>query len=131
MVSDDDGKTAASAQASQAANGADAAETPLSHSLKANAATTTQTIAFANPGAQVAGTALTLTAAATSGLAVTFTSLTTGVCSVEGTTATFMALGTCTIEASQAGDGAYSPAAPVTRSFTVIRLGSPFGRNRW
>ena len=80
---------------------------------------TTQTITFANPGAQTVGTPLTLSATATSGLAVTFTSTTTGVCTVSGTTATFVATGTCTIDANQAGNSTYAAAAMVPQSFTV------------
>ena len=66
------------------------------------------------------GTPLTLSATASSGLAVTFTSTTTGVCTVSGTTATFIASGTCTIDANQAGNSDDYAAAPtVAQSFTV------------
>ncbi len=78
-----------------------------------------QTIAFANPGAQTAGKPLTLSATASSGLAVSFASTTTGVCTVTGTTAAFAAPGTCTIQATQPGNGAYLAATPVPQSFTV------------
>jgi hypothetical protein len=82
-----------------------------------------QTIRFHNPGTQMAGTPLTLSATASSGLAVSFTSQTTGVCTVSGAmstfVATFVAAGTCTIQASQAGNGTWAAATPVSRSFTV------------
>jgi hypothetical protein len=79
----------------------------------------TQTITFANPGTQTVGTPLTLSAAASSGLAVSFTSTTTSICTVSGTTATFIASGTCTIDASQSGNSAYAAATMVSQSFTV------------
>jgi fibronectin type 3 domain-containing protein len=78
-----------------------------------------QTITFANPGSQTAGTPLTLIATASSGLPVSFTSQTTSVCTVNGTTATFLTTGTCTIQATQAGNASYAAATPVTQSFTV------------
>ena len=80
---------------------------------------TAQTITFANPGAQTVGTPLTLSASATSGLAVSFTSATTNVCTVSNGTATFLTPGTCIINANQAGNSAYSPAPQVTQSFAV------------
>jgi hypothetical protein len=52
-------------------------------------------------------------------LTVTFASETTGVCTLSGTTASFLTPGTCTIQASQAGNGTWAAAAPVSRSFTV------------
>jgi len=83
-----------------------------------------QTITFANPGSQVAGTQLGFAATASSGLPVTYNSSTTSVCTVNSTTGTALLLqsGTCTITASQAGNGIYAAATPVTRSFTVTAL---------
>jgi hypothetical protein len=78
-----------------------------------------QTITFANPGTQMVGTPLTLSATATSGLAVSFTSATTGICTVSGTTATFLATGTCSIDADQAGNSSYAAAPEIQQSFTV------------
>ena len=80
---------------------------------------TAQTITFANPGTQTVGTPLTLSATASSGLAVAFTSATTSVCTVSGTTATFVAAGTCTIDANQSGNSTYAAASQVADSFTV------------
>jgi hypothetical protein len=79
----------------------------------------TQTITFANPGTRGHGTQLALTATSTSGLAVTYTSTTPTICTVSGTTATMVAAGTCTIQASQAGNGEYSAATTVPQSFMV------------
>jgi hypothetical protein len=53
---------------------------------------------------------------------VVFTASGSGVCSVSGSTVTLNSGGTCTITATQAGDGVtYLPAAPVSQSFTVGR----------
>lgn len=88
----------------------------------------TQTITFANPGAQNFGTTPTLTATASSGLTVSFSSSTTGVCTITGGgTLTFLTAGTCTINANQAGNGTYLPAPQVSQSFTVngVAPGAP------
>jgi hypothetical protein len=103
--------------ASQAGNATYAAATPVSQSFTVNAAA--QTITFGTIAAQTVGTPLTLSATASSGLAVTYTSSTTSVCTVSGNAATFLASGTCTITASQAGNGSYAAATPVSQSFTV------------
>jgi uncharacterized protein YhjY with autotransporter beta-barrel domain len=79
-----------------------------------------QTITFnALPNASLSASPLTLTATASSSLTVAFTSTTTSVCTISGTTLTLLTTGTCTIDANQAGNGTYSAAAPVQRSFTV------------
>jgi hypothetical protein len=78
-----------------------------------------QTITFGMIAAQKVGTPLTLTATASSGLAVSYASSTTSACTVSGSTAAFVAAGTCTITASQAGNGSYAAAAPVSQSFSV------------
>jgi hypothetical protein len=41
------------------------------------------------------------------------------VCTVSGTTVTLVATGTCTVQATQAGNTNYAAATPVNRSFTV------------
>lgn len=85
----------------------------------------TQTITFTNPGSQTFGTnpdlrTLNGGATASSGLAVTFTSSTTGVCTVTSVgVLTFVTAGTCTIQADQAGNASYLPAAPVSHTFFV------------
>ena len=78
-----------------------------------------QTITFGPIGSQAIGNTLSLSATASSGLAVSFTSSTPSVCTVSGTTASMIAGGTCTITASQAGNGTYAAALPVSQSFTV------------
>jgi hypothetical protein len=83
-----------------------------------------QIITFPNPGAQKVGTQLTLTATASSGLPVSFASTTPTVCTVNASagTASLLATGTCSITASQAGNGTYAAATAVTDSFQVTTL---------
>lgn len=78
-----------------------------------------QTITFNNPGQQVFGTTPTLSASASSGLAVSLASTTSAVCSVNGTTLDITATGSCTIEATQAGDTDYNAATRVSQTFAV------------
>jgi uncharacterized protein (TIGR03437 family) len=79
-----------------------------------------QTIAFGTLTNQVYGTApFTVSATASSGLAVSFNSQTAGVCTVSGNTVTLLAGGQCTIEATQTGNANYSAAPAVDRSFQV------------
>ncbi|MGX2966317.1 MULTISPECIES: Ig-like domain-containing protein [Shewanella] len=79
-----------------------------------------QSISFNNPGAQSFGSAPTLTATASSGLAPVFSSSTTGVCTITTTgTLSFISAGSCSINADQAGDSGYNAAPTVTQSFTV------------
>jgi hypothetical protein len=78
-----------------------------------------QTIIFPNPGPQSGVSSLSLTATASSNLAVSFASTTPTVCTVSGTTASLLIGGTCTIQATQAGNSAYGPAPAVNQSFTV------------
>jgi alpha-L-arabinofuranosidase len=91
----------------------------LAVTLSGSASQTAQTITFGTVAAQTVGTPLTLSATASSGLAVSYASSTTSICTVSGSTATFLAAGTCTITASQAGNASYAAATPVAQSFTV------------
>lgn len=79
-----------------------------------------QTITFpALPNRTDAARPFTVSATASSGLAVTFTSQTTSICTVSGSSVTVVADGTCTIAANQAGNASYNAAAQVTQSFTI------------
>lgn len=79
-----------------------------------------QTITFGQPAAQNFGTSPTLSATSNSGLNPTFTSSTTAVCTITtGGALSFITAGTCTINADQAGDASYLPAAQVSHTFTV------------
>lgn len=81
-----------------------------------------QAITFNNPGTQYFGTSPTLSASASSGLPVTFSSTTTSVCTItSGGMLTFGSTGTCSINADQAGNAAYSPAPTVTQAFSVVQ----------
>jgi len=107
-------------QATQAGNISYAAATPVSQTFTVNAAA--QTITFGTVAAQNVGTPLTLSATATSGLAVSYASTTGSVCTVSGNTATMLTTGTCTIQATQAGNASYLAATPVSQTFTVNGL---------
>lgn len=79
-----------------------------------------QTITFNNPGPQNFGATSTLTASADSGLTVVFSSTTTGVCTItQGGDLTTVTAGSCSINADQAGDAGFSPAATQTQTFDI------------
>jgi len=79
-----------------------------------------QTISFPAITATLsAASALPLSATATSSLAVSFNSSTPAVCTVSGTTASLLTAGTCIVQATQAGNGAYAAAPPVQQNLAV------------
>ena len=83
-----------------------------------------QTISFTSsaPGsAVVGGPAYTVAASASSGLAVVFTiaSASAGVCTISGATVSLVGVGTCTINANQAGNASYEAALQVQQSFSI------------
>lgn len=81
-----------------------------------------QTLTFDQPAGRVYGAPDgPLVAQATSGLPVAFTSLSTAVCTVSGSTLHVVAAGTCSVEATQAGDGDRAPADPAVRELTVAK----------
>jgi uncharacterized protein (TIGR03437 family) len=109
-------------QASQAGNGSYAAAPSVSR--KFNVTATGQTITFGAIADQTLGTApFALSATASSGLIVGFKSTTAPVCTVSGVTSgvmlTLLTQGTCTIQASQAGNNTFAAATPVIQSFAV------------
>lgn len=106
-----------SIQASQSGNSSYSAAPAITQSFTVSKAS--QTITFANPGTQAIGTPLTLSATASSGLAVTYSSITGSRCTVSGNTATFLEAGTCIIYAEQTGNSNYSAATEVSQSFAV------------
>ncbi|MGO9991067.1 MAG: kelch repeat-containing protein [Steroidobacteraceae bacterium] len=63
---------------------------------------------------------VTVSASASSGLAVVFSSFTTTVCTVSGNIVTLLMGGTCTIAADQGGNATYAAAPEVTQSFNVL-----------
>jgi hypothetical protein len=116
-------------KATQAGNSTYAAAKPVSQSFKVEGKP--QTITFVNPGTQTVGKPLTLSARASSGLAVSFAAETESVCTVSKKTATFLKAGECTIKATQAGGSIWAAARPVSQSFAVhgkaqtIRFNNP------
>src|SRR5262249_23074797 len=81
-----------------------------------------QTISFTLPGSATVDQPVTLTATASSGLAVIYTPSSTDVCTVSGSTLTPAKAGTCTVTASQPGDDKYAPAHQVPGSITVQKI---------
>ncbi len=81
---------------------------------------TAQTITFGPLSAMTFGAApFMVSATASSGLAVSFASTTASVCTVAGSKVTLVGAGTCTVEATQAGNTFYSAAPAVMQSFKV------------
>ena len=107
-------------QAYQPGNGVYAGAVRVNQSFTVTALA--QTITFTTIGAQPALSTVTLSATASSGLTVSFASLTPSVCTVTGNSASLLEHGTCTIQASQAGNSDYSGAPKVNQSFSVTAL---------
>ena len=79
-----------------------------------------QTITFADlPNKTYGDPAFTVSASASSGFDVSFAA--SGACIVGNSTVNVTGAGSCTITASQPGDGAYGPAAPVARTFSIAK----------
>jgi len=79
-----------------------------------------QTITFnALPAKTYGDAAFALGATASSGLAISYASSDPTVATISGSTVTILKAGTTNITASQAGNGNYNAAAPVTRALTV------------
>lgn len=81
-----------------------------------------QTITFTStsPSSATVGSAYTVRATASSGLAVSFSSATSSVCTVLASTVKFVAAGTCTISANQAGNASYNAAPTVSQTLGVL-----------
>ena len=79
------------------------------------------TITSAAPANAVGGGTYTITASASSGLAVAFSSGTPSVCTVSGSTVTFVGTGSCTVLADQAGNAAYAAAVQKSQTFAVSK----------
>jgi sugar lactone lactonase YvrE len=112
--------------ASQLGNATYSPAPPVTRSFTVGKAA--QTITFGALGNVTYGVApFSISASSTSGLAVAFTSTTTAVCTVSGSTVTIVGTGTCSITASQAGNGNYLAATPVVQKFTVNATVQPVG----
>lgn len=102
--------------------GADAANYTLTQptGLTGDITQASQTITFgALPSKTIGDADFTLTATASSGLAVSYASSDPSVATVSGATVTIVGVGTTTITASQAGNGNYLAAADVPRDLVV------------
>lgn len=85
-----------------------------------------QTIGFtssAPASAVYGGPSYTVSATATSGLAVSFSAApsSSGVCAVSGSSVSIVGAGTCTVRANQAGNASWQAAPQVRQTFTVAR----------
>jgi FG-GAP-like repeat/S-layer homology domain len=79
-----------------------------------------QTISFDAIPSQILGVSpFPVVAQASSGLPVTIASTTTSVCATSGSLVLLLTAGSCSITASQSGNGSYLPATPVTKTFTI------------
>jgi Subtilase family len=81
-----------------------------------------QTVAFTSTApadARIGGPAYVAAATSSSGLPVSLVSASPSVCEVSGSMVSFTGVGTCTVEALQAGDSDYQPAPPQAQSFLV------------
>jgi len=109
--------------ASQAGNSTYSSAPPVTVSFAVKSASglilTNQTISFVGPSALLVGTSVTLTATATSGIAVTFASATPTTCTVSGSTLMPIAVGACIVTAYQGGDAIYAAAPIITKSAVV------------
>ncbi|MGA2845189.1 MAG: choice-of-anchor D domain-containing protein [Candidatus Acidiferrales bacterium] len=105
--------------ASQAGNGNFSPATNVVHNVAA--ALATQTITFpASPASAVYNTTFAATATSSSGLPVTIAA--TGVCTISSGTVTMTSgTGTCTLTASQAGNGSFGPAPNVVHTVAAAK----------
>jgi hypothetical protein len=103
--------------ATQAGSRMYAAARPVGRNFAVTLAT--QTITFPAIGTQVVGANVTLTATASSGLAVSYVSTTPLVCTVSGSNASMVAVGSCGIVATQVGNGYFLAAPEAGHTFWV------------
>ncbi|HEV7205814.1 MAG TPA: hypothetical protein VGN18_14485 [Jatrophihabitans sp.] len=109
-------------KADQAGSTYYAAAPPATQSFTVAKASQTITFTSTAPAASVGGASYTVTATGgASGSPIVFTidATTSGKCSIAGTVVTFQHVGTCTVDANQAGNGNYAAANQVQQSFTI------------
>jgi hypothetical protein len=89
-----------------------------------------QTITFTLPASGLVGATLELNGLASSGLPVDFASSTAPTCTVSASSLHLVAPGSCTVAASQPGNGSFLPATDVERSIQVeaVPQGVDLGR---
>jgi len=79
-----------------------------------------QTLAFGSlVNVPLGGGPLFVSATASSGLPVAFASLSMPICTIAGSTVALISVGSCTLQAAQAGNATYLPAALVNQTFSV------------
>jgi serine/threonine-protein kinase len=111
--------------ANQAGNATYAAASQVQRTIQVNGqqqpSQQSQSISFTPPGPGIVGDSATLSATASSGLAVAFSAdpASGGVCTVDGSTVTYTAVGSCVIDANQPGNATYAPASQVQGTITV------------
>ena len=105
--------------ADQAGNAVYAAAPQAKQNVTIGPALLSQTITFGAAPTVLVGGSGTVSATASSGLAVTFGTTTPSICSVSGSSVTGLAVGTCVVTADQAGNLAYAPAPEATQSVAV------------
>ena len=104
--------------ATQAGNSNFEAAIPVSRSFSVNKLN--QTITFPSiPTKNYGDAPFSLTATASSNLAVTYTSSNTNVATINGSTVTIISAGSVTITASQAGNSNYNSAVSVSQNLTI------------
>jgi hypothetical protein len=121
--------TANAAETGTASVSTNAVNSPSTVTMSGTATTSSlaaQTITFTVQASGYVGQVITLSATASSGLTVTFTSGSPTLCTVSGSTATFIAVGTCKINANQAGNASYQ-AAPQVIGSVVVTTATPTG----
>lgn len=114
-----------SVQAAQAGNNNYLAAPSVTQTFTVGNGKADQTITFVSlPDGTMLQSPVTVSATASSGLAVSFTAAPADVCKAggrNGAAITLLAPGTCSVTASQSGGSSYNPAATVTQSFTVTK----------
>ena len=106
--------------ANQAGNGSYNAAAQVQQAVTVSKGNQTLTFTSTAPTATVGGASYTPTATSSAGLTVALTldATSTG-CSLTSGVVTFTAVGTCVIDANQAGNANYNPATQVKQSFAV------------
>jgi len=104
------------------AGGGGSSSSSASDTVTLTASLLRQTIVFASLNDVSFGVSpFSLSATASSGLPVSFASTTQSVCTVSGSTLAVAAVGTCSITATQAGNGTFAAAEPISRDFQVVK----------
>jgi hypothetical protein len=107
-------------EADQAGNASYSPASPVTQSFQITQGTQTITFGPLSPK-PLDASPISVSATASSGLAVSFAPTTPRTCGVSGSSVTLKAVGTCAIEATQAGNDNFAPATPVSQSFQITK----------